>query len=157
MILAITAIAPAAMAQAAPAVQSQHPSSLPPTPLKKRLMKLWRRMTTLTDGAAVVGPQVAKAIGAAERARRAKEAGDRLHSRQLAKLSGDWAGLADALIDAVQTERANRKLAKKLKSDEEKLERGASLLALLQARRGRLQAALRGPAKRLVPKPKETR
>lgn len=132
-----------------------HPSELPPTEVKRNLMKLWRQMRAFEGGGTLVGRLLDNGVRAGQRSRSARDAGDRRHARLLEWLAEDWALLAQRLLRAVRVERENKELAKRLRVKETSMSRRRALVAALHARRGRLRAAIAGSNKTLLLPPSE--
>ena len=137
------------------ATKPVHPSELPPTKVKRELLKLWREMGAFEGGRALVGRLLDNGVRAGQRAHSARDAGDRRHARLLDMLAGDWALLARRLLRAVRVERHNKKFAQRVRVKETSMSRRRALVAALHARRGRLRAALAESKKTLLLPPSE--
>jgi len=148
--MAFASVAPSVLGS----VPNVHPGDLPPTKVKKQLLKLARRVARTDGGRALVGQQFDNGVKAARRARSARDAGDGRHAQMLDQLAKDWAALVEGLLRAVELERVNEKSAKRVRQHETTLSRRRALLAALHARRGRLRATLKGKKTLVVP-PKE--
>jgi len=92
--------------------------------------------------AAVVAEPVKQARKALERAHGARTAGDTSHARLLDALALEWAQTAETLTRAVKSEEAAAGSQKQAQTTATQLDRGRTLLAESQARKGRAEAEL---------------
>jgi hypothetical protein len=134
---------PAAAHGAAPPAAELTVSDLAPSPLKRSILDVQKKVREAGHDPSLVAKPVHEAVRAAERAQGARASGDKRNGSLLGKIGEQWANVAAALVRAASSEAAATLSATRLRGLTTKLERSDALLAEQQARFGRLQAELR--------------
>jgi hypothetical protein len=97
-------------------------------------------LVALAEDARPAEPSFAEAVRALERARHARDAGDAAHARLLDRVGAAWLRVADALVKAVELERAADEAQRLATERAAEVVRARTLLEGNQERLGRLEA-----------------
>jgi hypothetical protein len=141
----------ATAAQGAAAASGAPPSvsDLQPSPVKRLLLDVQKQMRDGKHPRELIAQPIDDAVRAANRARGARAAGDKVHGAVLDKLATQWANTAKAVLRAVAAEQAATLVATRLREFSTKVKRAEALLTEQQARLGRLQEQVRKAEQRV--------
>jgi hypothetical protein len=118
-------------------------SELSPGPIKRLILDLQKALREEGLPKQIGDRPLAESVRAAARAESARGGGDGQHGTLLDRLAEQWVKAGKAVLRAVKSEQAAKKIAARARELATKVERAEALLHEQQARLGRLRAELK--------------